>query len=332
MRVCIAYNAVTAEDSPDATDVLAQVAAVETALVDLGHKTDRLACDLDLRAARQQLAELQPDIVFNLVESLDGLGSLIHLLPALLDGLAIPYTGNRTAAMTLTSDKIAAKQLLGRHGLPTPSWVGPWPRKGNEASTASFPDRQWIIKSLWEDASIGLDEGAIITAGNHQILLEAMASRAPLLGGRCFAEEFIEGREFNIALLAGNDGPLVLPPAEIVFEGFTQDMPRIVGYQAKWNESSYEYNHTLRSFDFPATDQALLATLGEQAGRCWQIFGLAGYARVDFRIDRQGNPWILEINANPCLSPDAGYAAALDRAGISFASAIQRIMGEALVV
>jgi ribosomal protein S18 acetylase RimI-like enzyme len=121
----------------------------------------------------------------------------------------------------------------------------------------------------------------------------------------------------------------VLPPAEILFEGYPPQTLRIVGYRAKWDESSYEFQHTPRRFDFPPEDAALLSRLQGLACQCWQAFGLNGYARVDFRVDAGGQPWILEINANPCLSPDAGFAAALQAAGVTYPTAIDRILADA---
>jgi D-alanine-D-alanine ligase len=99
-----------------------------------------------------------------------------------------------------------------------------------------------------------------------------------------------------------------------------------VGYRAKWDQDSFEYHHTARRFDFPPEDTRMLDEVSRIALRCWDLFGLCGYARVDFRVDNQGNPWVLEINTNPCLSPDAGFSAALSTAGISFAAAIDRIL------
>jgi D-alanine-D-alanine ligase len=157
-----------------------------------------------------------------------------------------------------------------------------------------------------------------------------MQLRAPLLGGVCFAEAFVEGREFNLSVLAGPQGPQVLPPAEIRFEGFGADQPRIVGYRAKWDANSHEYHHTPRSFEFGAEDGPLLDRLQALALQSWQLFGLRGYARIDFRVDNQGQPWILEINANPCLSPDAGFAAALREAGIDFTQAVKRIIADGI--
>ena len=156
-----------------------------------------------------------------------------------------------------------------------------------------------------------------------------MLRRAERLGGEVFAEAYIAGREFNLSVLAGPDGPEVLPPAEIHFVDYPDDRPRIVGYRAKWDSDSFEYHHTPRSFDFPPPDAPLLAELCRLARACWDLFGLRGYARVDFRVDETGQPWVLEINANPCLSPDAGFGAAAERAGLSFPAVIARILADA---
>jgi D-alanine-D-alanine ligase len=133
-----------------------------------------------------------------------------------------------------------------------------------------------------------------------------------------------------LSILAGPQGPQVLPPAEIIFEGYDADQPRIVGYRAKWDVDSEEFRQTPRSFDFGPDDRPLLAELQALALQCWQLFGLRGYARVDFRVDDHGRPWILEINANPCLSPDAGFAAALARAGIVFSRAVKWIITDGI--
>ncbi|MBE0567296.1 MAG: hypothetical protein IH621_15160 [Krumholzibacteria bacterium] len=156
-----------------------------------------------------------------------------------------------------------------------------------------------------------------------------LAGRAGRPGAPWFAEAFVEGREFNLALLDGPSGPAVLPPAEILFPDFPPDKPRIVGYAAKWDPDSFEYAHTVRAFPTGAADGPLLAELERLALACWELFGLRGWARVDFRVDEAGRPLILEVNANPCLSPDAGYAAALDRAGLAYGEAMDRILATA---
>jgi D-alanine-D-alanine ligase len=337
MRIILLHDEVGTGSSPDELDVLAQMDAIEAALSDLGHRSSRAACTLDLAAARQLILSSGADLVFNLVESLAGHGQLIHFAPALLDALAIPYTGCPAEAVWMTSNKLAAKRAMLAADIPTPRHFTLFDlERGGEV-----PGGRYIIKSVWEHASRGLDEDSVLDASASDRLLDALRARLPQLGGEGFVEAYVEGREFNLSLLGGSIGDAgsssttnctILPPAEIVFEEYAAGKPRVVGYRAKWEERSFEYNHTPRRFDFAAADQPLLLRLGELAHDCWRCFGLRGYARVDFRIDQAGRPFVLEVNTNPCLSTDAGFSAALRRAGLDFRDAVARIISDSLMV
>jgi D-alanine-D-alanine ligase len=327
MRIAVVHNSVPAAGAPDEQDVLAQADAVTDALRQLGHKPVRLAGGLNLSRIQSELRAVGPQMVFNLVESLDGTGRLIHLFPFLLDAMALPYTGAGAEALMLTSNKLLAKSLMESAGLPTPAWVASRAARGLGffRRPRENPGR-WIVKSVWEHASVGLDAEAVLETASTHLLHTLLEERAPRLGGACFAEAFIDGREFNLSLLESPDGLQILPPAEIIFEGFEAGQARIVDYQAKWDPDSYAYHHTPRRFDIDAADEGLMEDLRSLSRECWDLFGLRGYARVDFRVDHHGRPWILEINANPCLSPDAGFAAAVHRAGLSMTEAVGRIV------
>jgi D-alanine-D-alanine ligase-like ATP-grasp enzyme/ribosomal protein S18 acetylase RimI-like enzyme len=270
----------------------------------------------------ESLVDDRPDLVFNLVESLAGSDRLSHLAAVLLDDFDLPYTGSRAEAVHLTNNKPRAKERLRAAGLPTPDWT--------TADRGDILPPPYIIKAAWEHASLGIDDHAVITQGDGSTVTDQIASRARQLGQSCFAEKYIDGREFNLSLIAASDGPRVLPPAEIDFSSFPRGKPKIVGYAAKWEPQAPEFSGTPRRFDFAASDAPLLDWLRSLAVDCWRLFDLAGYARVDFRVDSRGQPWILEINANPCLSPDAGFAAALDRAGLPLDQAVQSIVDDAL--
>lgn len=337
LRVALIYDRLTDNCSPDGRDVIDQINSVAGALERLGHQWFEIPCDLDLLKLKRSLEETRPDLVFNLVESLSGQGRLIHLVPSMLDFMGIPYTGSSTEAIFLSSNKVISKVLLDLKNIPTPRWIGPYPPdfilESDNLCSGSFKDTApWIIKSLWEHASIGLDEGSVVSLpGDGAAILQCLREHAPRLGGSCFAEKYIDGREFNLSILACSGSPRVLPPAEIIFKDYDEKgYLHIVDYKAKWDRGSFEYHNTPRNFDFPLSDAPLLASLESIALRCWKLFRLGGYARVDFRVDSEGNPWVLEINVNPCISPDGGFAAAVERSGLTFIEAVSLIIQDAI--
>lgn len=184
-------------------------------------------------------------------------------------------------------------------------------------------DGLFIVKSEDEHASYGMDGGSIVTSDRVAAEIKAREQR---FGGRFFAERYIEGREFNIALLERGHSLAVLPVPEIRFDGLPEGRPHIVDYAAKWQEDSPAPHDTPRRFGLETTEPALADRLSALARDCWHLFGLRGYARVDFRVDQAGEPFILEVNNNPCLSPDAGFQAAAAEAGIDYDALIEAII------
>lgn len=332
MLIAIVHNEVGEHSRTDEQDVLIQVEAISKAMEELGHKVFQISCGLDLMEIKGRLEGLRPDIVFNIVESLGGEDRLIYLFPGLLDAIRIPYTGSCTEAIFITSHKILAKERMSLANLPTPAWIGPYPCDipvlYHNKTDLTLKKSQWIIKSLHDHGSLGLEDNNVISGKTEEEFKDILEGCAGDLGGACFAELFIHGREFNLSILGGPAGPIVLPPAEIIFEDFDRGNIPIVGYRAKWDVESYEYSHTNRSFDFSDNDRPLLFTLKSLALRCWDLFGIRGYARVDFRVDDKGQPWILEVNCNPCLNPDAGFAAAALKSGLAYKNMIEKIITE----
>jgi D-alanine-D-alanine ligase len=315
MKVVICHQQVTGQSAADERDVLDQLQSVQAALTELRHDSVALPCGLDLAAFTASLNELRPDLVFNLVESLHDRGELIAVVPALLNALGLRYTGASSEAMFLSSNKRLAKRELLRHDLPI----------ARDFPALGVP--RFIVKSVWEHASRGLDADSVVTAERVASELKAREQR---FGGPFLAEEFIDGREFNVALLDGPAGPEVLPINELCFEGWAEGAPRIVDYAAKWEPDSPEYKATQRRVPKEGPEAPLLRQLAQLSLAAWRAFELTGYARVDFRVSHAGAPVILEVNANPCLAPDAGFAAALERAGLPFVEAVRRIIDAAL--
>lgn len=314
-RVVVLHGA-TAE-RPDEADTILQAEQVAEALGRLGWDARIEAVGLDLSALEALLAP-RPAFVFNLVESLAGDGSLIHLVPGVLDHLRVPYTGASPAAHFLTTHKPIAKRLMRAAGLPTPDWLD-----SVSGPEALGDHARAIVKPAAEDASVGIDADSVVPVGRARAMLAARARR---FGGAWFAEAFIDGREFNVGLIGSRDRLEVLPIAEILFVDYPSDRPRIVDYEAKWRDGSFGFDHTPRRFDHAGGDAPLLDRLAGLAEAAFRCFGLGGYGRVDMRVDAAGRPWILEVNANPCLAADAGFMAAAARAGLTIDDVVGRIV------
>jgi D-alanine-D-alanine ligase len=188
---------------------------------------------------------------------------------------------------------------------------------------AGLDGRAFIVKAALEDGSIGLDDHCVV-AGAGAVKARAAQCNARF-GGAWFAEEYVEGREFNLSLLGSARDLRILPMAEMTFADWPADKPRIVGYGAKWDEGSSGYRHTVRRFGVEREDPALAAKLRSACEHVWRLFDLTGFVRLDFRV-RNGEPLILEINPNPGIAPDAGFAAAAAEAGMDYDALIAAIV------
>ena len=318
MRVLVLHSDVGPEAAPDDLDTLVAAGAVAQALQASGYSAELAPFVPQRRRMERHLRDA--DAVFNLVESVMGTDSLAAAAPALLEDLGTAFTGSAAAPIALAGDKPLAKRMLRAADLPTPDWTEPPDWQGLD------PARHYIVKSATEDASLGLDDEALV-CGPDQVAARARASEE-CHGGRWFAEAYVEGREFNVALLEVDGAWRVLPIAEMCFDDWPAEKPKIVGYRAKWDEASDEAVRTVRSFGLEAHSPALAAMLADFSVRACRLFGMRGYARVDFRVD--GQPVILEVNPNPCLDPKAGFAAAGAEAGLTYEALITHIVDAAL--
>jgi D-alanine-D-alanine ligase len=318
-KAVILINKISANPLPDEQDVLEQAASVEKAMLMCGYSSQRVYFDLNLEITWKLLLKFKPDVVFNLVETVGGRGELIHLAPTLLECLEIPFTGSASFPVYLSSHKVLAKKRFIDLGLPTPNWYY------GEKFPDKIPEGKYIVKPLWEDGSAGITDNSVFD------LDASTFDRLPFIrkNRKVFLEEYIHGREFNISVIGGDREPLVLPPAEIRFTGYPEGKPHILNYASKWDEGSFEYRNSERHFDFTGEDATLIEKTEKNKPSCWKGIELSGYARFDFRIDQNNDPFLLEVNANPCLSPDAGFIAAAGKAGLDYKGVVERILADA---
>lgn len=317
MKKCvILYNKPGQNASADELDVLDQVNIVEISLLQLGIAVSRKGITEDFMNEINSLLSEKPDFVFNLVESINNKGELCYFVPALLNMYRIPYTGNPLEAIFMTTSKDLTGKILKLNGIGSPETFHP------SDFRLLKPGKQYIIKPVWEDGSLGITSESVFTfKQGDEIALSSYDDQHWII------QEYIEGREFNISLISGNDGPEILPPAEMKFIDFG-DKPKIIDFRAKWIEDSFEYKNTVRDFPNETLNLSLQHKINDTALACWNAFGLKGYARVDMRVDTDDNPYVIEVNANPCLSPDSGLFAAIEKAGISFTEAVRRIIND----
>jgi D-alanine-D-alanine ligase len=321
MRVLVLHSDVAPDAPADEKDTLIAARAIGEALESRCHRTILAPFVFDPEGLRALIAAHRSDVVFNMVEAVFGQGELAPVVPTLLEKLNVPFTGCRAAPMALGGDKPLAKKMLRLSGLPTPEWDEP-------PFSSVKQDRRYIVKSATEDASLGLDDSAVVV-GPTQARERAQFCRETY-GGRWFAEAYVEGREFNVSVLEENGEPRVLPIPEMTFQNWYADRPRIVGYDAKWDDASPESTGTVRRFGSGTDEPALYQRLNELSTAAWRLLRLSGFARVDFRVSAHGEPFILEINPNPALEPSAGFAAAAAEAGMSYAEVIERILSAAI--
>jgi D-alanine-D-alanine ligase len=316
-KCCILFNQPREGALPDELDVLDQVEFIEKNLLELGIDSYRKGITVDFMREITVLANERPDFVFNLVESINNKGELCYFIPALLNMHSLKYTGNPLDAMFITTSKVLTSKTLRNAGINNPAGYFPSQYK------MLIPGKRYIIKPAWEDGSMGITGDSVFI---YEPLYEKMLKDYD--DTHWLIEDYIDGREFNISILANDYGPEVMPPAEMVFHNFNGNKPRIVDFKAKWEVNSFEYANTIREFPGNNLDPRLKEKITSAAMQCWQVFGLKGYARVDMRVDNNNTPFIIEVNANPCMSPDSGLVAAIAEAGIPYTVLIQRIIND----
>ena len=266
-----------------------------------------------------RLAEEPPDLVFNLCESLAGDARGEMAVPAILDALGVPYTGSPAVAIGIALHKHKARDLLRAAGVPVPA--GTVVRRLADLDGLDLP-YPLMVKPAREDASVGISRRSVVhdaEALRAQVAFVLETHRQEVV-----VERYIEGREIYAALL-GNEPPELLPLTEIDFSALPADRPRIVTYEAKWACGSVEDLGTAPRL-VEHEEEATLRRVEEVARAAFHALELRDYGRVDIRLDEAGTPWVIDINANCALAPDAGFARAAAAAGLSYERMIGRIV------
>jgi D-alanine-D-alanine ligase len=313
-----ALKDVKAESRED-MDLALNAKSVEEALRSSGHDTWTQPFGKDPGKLISGLRSSGAEAVFNLSECPNLSPEKELHACALLELLRLPYTGNGPLALGLCNSKALAKQLMIANGIPTPRFRLYTVDPGGEPGL-SYP---LVVKPANEDGSAGITEDSVVSdlAGlRRQVKWLRDGFRQDSI-----VEEFVNGREFNVGVLGNgtaSDPHRSLPPAELVYRN---PRWRLCTYESKWNSSHPSYAEIAPVCPADAAPETV-ALLSEITLACARIFGLTGYARVDFRMNSNGELFVLEVNPNPDISPDAGMARAARAAGLSYTDLVAEIL------
>lgn len=301
-------------------EVFSAVEAIKDGLEDKGYDVLPISVTKLSMELLSLLKKNRQHTVFNLCESLEGDSEKEKILPEFMEKHGIVYTGSGPFALETCLDKFAVKKLFTKHSIPTPgASLIKTAIKNGHFKNIRFP---LIMKPVHEDASIGIAPSSVVR--DEKEALERAKYLIDLLDQPAMAEEFIEGREVAVSVW-GNYPPKVVEASEIDFSALPKDLPNIVTYFSKWNKESPEYIGTKPICPAPL-DLKLRERISEIAVDAYKVCGCRDYARVDIRISKDNQPYVIDVNPNPDLSPDAGFFRAISSKAFTYADMVEKIV------
>jgi D-alanine-D-alanine ligase len=326
-RIAIVYNEPApsrydlAGESDAVIGVLQTLKAAYRALHELGYRVTRVPLSPPVERVRETLAGLHTNLVFNLFEGLCGSPETEALVPEIMAARKIPFTGCPGKALRLALDKAMMKELMKASRIRTPDF-----QLLNSHTIHTFRlGYPCIVKPRYDDASHGISAESVVTGPAG--LIEQVRAVYTRYDDDALVEEFLDGQEYN-ATVIGNATCTVLPVSEIAYT-LPPDMPEILTFAAKWQHESIYYQNTRAICPAPieAERQERIAAAAQSA---YRLLNCKGYARVDMRLDREGEVNVIEVNPNPDITPGSGAARQADAAGMPYTRFIEKIVQLAL--
>jgi D-alanine-D-alanine ligase len=288
-------------------------------LRELGHQVRVLGVHDDLHGIRQSIASFKPHIVFNLMEAFADVTTFDQNVVSYLELLRAPYTGCNPRGLILARDKSLSKQLLAYHRIPVPVFLVV--RRGKKAALPRRLQFPVIVKSLFFEASVGISQASVVE--NDEQLARRVEFIHESIGTAAIVEEFIDGRELYVGVL-GNDRLQTFPVWEMSFAGMPENRWHIATERVKWS-TKYQKKHGIMT-DRAKLTQDQVARIQHIAKRSFKALDLSGYARIDLRMDTDGEVHVLEANPNPNLAYGEDFAESGEIGGMSYERLLERIL------
>lgn len=297
---------------------------VVSTLKKLGHEVQPIGVRSDLGVIRSAIEDWKPHIVFNLLEEFDGVALYDQHVVSYLELLRMPYTGCNPRGLMLARDKALTKKLLSFHRIPYPEFiVVPQGRSVRRPKWLTFP---LIVKSVSEEASLGISQASIVEDDDK--LSERVAFIHTSVGSGALVERYIEGREFYVGVI-GNGQLQVLPVWELIMDKLPEDARRIATQRVKWSRK-YQDKYGITSREAKNLPDGKAEAMQHLAKRVYRALGLSGYARIDLRMDEQGQLYVLEANPNPQIAHDEDFADSAEKASYHYKDLLQELLNVGL--
>jgi D-alanine-D-alanine ligase len=286
----------------------------------MGHDVQPLGVHDDLGDIRRMAAEWKPHIAFNLLEGFDDVTIFDQNVVSHLELLKLAYTGCNPRGLLLARDKSLSKKLLAYHRIRVPEFeVFRSGRPIRRPRRLTFP---LIVKSLTQEASIGISQASVVDSDEK--LKERVMFIHGSVGTAAIAEQYIEGRELYVGII-GNQLLQALPVWELFLANMPAEARRIATDRVKWS-TKYQKKYGIESGPAKDLSAETCGDIQHLCKRAYRALELSGYARIDLRMDEQGNTWVLEANPNPQIARGEDFAASADKAGMSYETVLQRIL------
>ncbi len=289
----------------------------------LGHEVHAVGIWNDLRLIRRATRRYKPQIAFNLLEEFAGHALYDQHVVSYLEMIRLPYTGCNPRGLTLAHDKALTKKILAYHNIHVPHFaVFNVKRKPRRPRRLKFP---LFVKSLIEEGSVGIAQASVVR--DDEQLAERVAIIHQQTGKPAIAEEYIEGREVYVGVL-GNQTLQAYPPWELLFKNLPSGVPNIATSKVKWDvDYQKQVGLITQAAELP---DALKSKLMRLSKRIYQLLGLTGYARIDYRLTADGRMYVLEANPNPQIARGEDFADSAAKAGVRYEQLLQKILAHGL--
>ncbi|MBI4975665.1 ATP-grasp domain-containing protein, partial [Candidatus Peregrinibacteria bacterium] len=321
LRIGLLCNIYPESTDPIEINLTLTAKEIEETLTSIGYNVTILNPE-DLYDVVEKLKRGDIDLVFNVAEKLYNSYEYKSQIASLLDVLQIPYTGASPFTLSLATDKIRFKKLLAYHEIPTPNWDYVYEPEDEIEDELEYP---LILKPSNTDHSVGISEQSVVT--NKQDMYKQLNSLMGDIKRPVLIEEYIEGDEYEVYILGNDKHDLqVLPLSRTIFTNFAKDKWHIFSYETKWTDKQ-QRSELIRQFPPKNISKKLESLITEIALDTYNIFDCRDYGKVEIKVDKDNNPYVIELNPNPWLSGSGkGMVSAAKVIGMRYGELLEEII------